>query len=179
MLCHYHAIFSKFLQKTHHSSPVRARYGVSILDPIFALYSASVTVVMYAISSYIGQIIMVLNCTYYCSLLLDLRVTNFSAISVKKKNMLSFKETHLNMSSAKWQTSFLNISVSWCLKFCWPQIISQSDKVDRQMNIKTRFFIILRWDTFMIINCIHISDNNLVWKTWWIYWLVISISQPV
>ena len=40
----------KVSQKTHHSSPVRARYGVSFVDSFSDLYSAPVTAVMYAIS---------------------------------------------------------------------------------------------------------------------------------
>ena len=41
-------------QKTSHSSPVRARYGVCFVGSDPDLYSASVTAVMYAILCYIG-----------------------------------------------------------------------------------------------------------------------------
>ena len=44
----------KKLQKTHHRSPVRARYGVSFVDWICDSYSAPVTAVIYAISCDIG-----------------------------------------------------------------------------------------------------------------------------
>ena len=47
-------ILPEFSQKTHHSSPVRARYGVSFVDSISYSYSTPVTAVMYAISCYIG-----------------------------------------------------------------------------------------------------------------------------
>ena len=40
----------KYQQKTPHSLPVRARYGVSFVDPAFGWYSASVPTIINAIS---------------------------------------------------------------------------------------------------------------------------------
>ena len=49
--CRYKAVnFSQKSRKRHHSSPVRASYGVSFVDTISDLYSAPMTDVMYAIS---------------------------------------------------------------------------------------------------------------------------------
>ena len=46
----YRCQFSpKFSKKTHHSSPVRARHGVSFVSSTTSLYFALVTAVMYAI----------------------------------------------------------------------------------------------------------------------------------
>ena len=42
--------FSQIFTKTPHSSPVRARYGVTFVDPAFDWYSASVPVNIYVIS---------------------------------------------------------------------------------------------------------------------------------
>ena len=47
--------YPKFSQKTHHSSPVRMRYGVCFVDLISDLYSVPVTAVMYVIYCYIGR----------------------------------------------------------------------------------------------------------------------------
>ena len=48
------SIFSWILEKTSHSSPVRARCGVSFVDPASDRYFATVPVVIYAISYNIG-----------------------------------------------------------------------------------------------------------------------------
>ena len=47
-------ILKKYSQKIPHSSPLRARYGVSSVDPSFDWYSASVPVNIYVISYNIG-----------------------------------------------------------------------------------------------------------------------------
>ena len=44
----------KYCQKTPHSLPVRARYGVFIVGPAPGWYSARVPTIIYAISYYIG-----------------------------------------------------------------------------------------------------------------------------
>ena len=44
----------KYSQKTPHSSPVRASYGVSFMDPASDWYSAAPPVIIYVISSNIG-----------------------------------------------------------------------------------------------------------------------------
>ena len=44
----------KYQQKTHHSSPVRAKYGVSFVDPATDWYSALISATINAISYYIG-----------------------------------------------------------------------------------------------------------------------------
>ena len=46
--------FPKTSQNTSHSSPIRARYGVSFVDWHSKIYSAPVTEVTYAMSCYIG-----------------------------------------------------------------------------------------------------------------------------
>ena len=53
--CRFNAVnfIKKYLQKTLHSSPVRARYGVSI-DPTSNWHTASVSVIIYVISYYFG-----------------------------------------------------------------------------------------------------------------------------
>ena len=43
------SIFSQYSQKTPHSSPIRASYGVSFVDPASDWHSASVPVIIYAI----------------------------------------------------------------------------------------------------------------------------------
>ena len=48
------SIFHKYSQKKPYSSPVRARYGVSFVDPASDWYSASVAVIIYIIYCYIG-----------------------------------------------------------------------------------------------------------------------------
>ena len=47
------SIFSKFITREPHSSPVRARYGVSLVGSNSDSCPASVTIMMYAISCYI------------------------------------------------------------------------------------------------------------------------------
>ena len=47
----------KYSQKTPHSSPVRARYGVSFVDPASDWYSASVWIIIYEISYNSGSCI--------------------------------------------------------------------------------------------------------------------------
>ena len=47
-------IFYKFITKTPHSSPARARYWVLFVNEISDVYSASFTEVMFAISCHIG-----------------------------------------------------------------------------------------------------------------------------
>ena len=53
--CRFNAVnfIKNYLQKTLHSSPVRARYGVSV-DPTSNWHAASVSVIIYVISYYIG-----------------------------------------------------------------------------------------------------------------------------
>ena len=41
--------YSKFPQKSSHSSPVKARYGASFVYSDSDLYSASITVVLYVV----------------------------------------------------------------------------------------------------------------------------------
>ena len=56
MRCRYNAVnFLQNSQNTPHSSPVRAKYGVSFAGTNFDLCSASVTAVLCAISRYIGS----------------------------------------------------------------------------------------------------------------------------
>ena len=53
--CRYNAVhFLKKLRKVPHSSPVRAKYGVSFVGSAPDWYSASVPAMMYAICWYIG-----------------------------------------------------------------------------------------------------------------------------
>ena len=53
--CKYNAVnFLKNIHKTPHSSPVRARYRVSIVDPASDWYSPWVPAIIYAISYCIG-----------------------------------------------------------------------------------------------------------------------------
>ena len=53
----------RYSQKTPKSSPVRARYGLSYVDPASDWYSASVSVIISVISYNIGRVITVLDCT--------------------------------------------------------------------------------------------------------------------
>ena len=49
-----HQFSHNYLQKTPHSSPVRAMFGVPFVDPASDFYSASVLVIVYVISYNIG-----------------------------------------------------------------------------------------------------------------------------
>ena len=54
-VCCFNAVdFSQIIKETFHSSPVRARYGVSFVSSNSHFYSTSVSAVMRAISCYIG-----------------------------------------------------------------------------------------------------------------------------
>ena len=57
MWCCYNTVtfFHKYPQRTLHSSPGRARYGVSFVDSASVWYSTSVPAVIYAMSCYIGS----------------------------------------------------------------------------------------------------------------------------
>ena len=54
--CRYNAVnfLKKYSQRTTHSSPVKARYGMSFVDPASDWYSSRVPAIIYAVSYYIG-----------------------------------------------------------------------------------------------------------------------------
>ena len=67
MLCSYNTIkfFHKYLQKTPHSSPVRVRYGVCFVGPVFGWYSESVLVIFMQYFPILVCVITALHCLVF------------------------------------------------------------------------------------------------------------------
>ena len=75
---------SQIFTKDTHSSPVKARYGVSFVDPASDWYSASVPVIIYVLSYNIGP--------RYNGIHLYLSMPNLSGVSTKPPLKLDMPE---------------------------------------------------------------------------------------
>ena len=121
------SISHKYSRKTPNSSPVRARYGVSVMNPASDWYSASVYAIIYVISyniwpRYNGTL---LYCSAYepvsCGATLEMstpKVPGDFAWTYRSLRMTSSDKELLNAEES-WKRTYLVFQSALCFPMAW------------------------------------------------------------